>query len=351
MIAWMLDRAGWDPTAVIGGRLRAFDSSIRIGSGRYFVAEADESDRSFLEMTPTLAVVTNLDEEHMENYRGMDDLRKSFIAFANSVAAEGAVVVCVDDARLREDLVHLKGRRVTYALDREDAEIFASEVQSAGFESSCQVWSRRDGEVRPLGGLTLTIPGRHNLQNALAVVAVSEVLGMPFATASEALRSFRGAERRFERRGEERGVLVIDDYGHHPTEVAAVLATAARLGRSRVLVAFQPHRYSRTHHLFEAFGPALSAASAIWLTDIYGAGEDPIPGVTIERLAGAVRQSVSAPVAVVSDLDALAAAIAREARAGDVVVTLGAGSIGVVGDRILSELGRDTTERVTNDAR
>jgi UDP-N-acetylmuramate--alanine ligase len=338
MIAWMLDRAGWDPTAVIGGRLRAFDSSIRIGSGRYFVAEADESDRSFLGMTPTLAVVTNLDEEHMENYRGMDDLRKSFIAFANSVAAEGAVVVCVDDARLREDLVHLKGRRVTYALDREDAEIFASEVQSAGFESSCQVWSRRDGEVRPLGGLTLTIPGRHNLQNALAVVAVSEVLGMPFATASEALRSFRGAERRFERRGEERGVLVIDDYGHHPTEIAAVMAAARATLNRRLVVGFQPHRYSRTAHLLDSFGPSLRDADEIVLSDIYAAGEEPIAGVTVDRLAESIRKGSGRPVHVARTLDEVLSQLLRIAQPGDAVVTLGAGSIGTIPKRLVEAL-------------
>jgi UDP-N-acetylmuramate--alanine ligase len=351
MVAWVLDRAGWDPTAVIGGRLRAFDSSIRVGSGRFFVAEADESDRSFLKMQPTLAVITNLDDEHLESYQGFDDLRRSFLAFADSVPDDGAVVICLDDERLREDLVKVKGRRVTYALDRPDADIFASDVQSHGFEGSCQVWSRMDGTARALGSLSLTIAGRHNLQNALAVVAAAEVLGLSFAEVADALRTFQSAERRFERRGEEQGVLVIDDYGHHPTEIAAVLASAARLGRGRVLVAFQPHRYSRTKLLLERFGPALSAATVIWLTDIYGAGEDPIAGVTIERLATAVRDTVSAPVHVVADLDRLASAIAREARAGDVVVTLGAGSIGVVGDRVLGELRRGPGGSVVTGAR
>jgi UDP-N-acetylmuramate--alanine ligase len=351
MIAWVLERAGWDPTAVIGGRLRAFDSSIRVGAGRWFVAEADESDRSFLKMRPTLAVVTNLDDEHMESYEGFDDLRRSFLAFANGVPADGAVVVCLDDERLRDDFARLNGRRVTYALDRPDADIFATDVRSAGFEGSCRVWSRRGGMARALGALSLTVAGRHNLQNALAAVAAAEVLGVPFATVAEALRTFGGAERRFERRGEERGVLVIDDYGHHPTEVAAVLASAERLGRRRVLVAFQPHRYSRTKLLLDRFGPALSAASVIWLADIYGAGEDPIPGVTIERLAEAVRRTVSAPVHVVVDFERLAPLIAGEARAGDVVVTLGAGSIGVVGDRLLAELRRGAAGPVVSDAR
>jgi UDP-N-acetylmuramate--alanine ligase len=199
--------------------------------------------------------------------------------------------------------------------------------------------------------MSLTIAGRHNLQNALAVVAVGEVIGLPFPAVTDALRSFGGVERRFESRGEERGVLVIDDYGHHPTEVAAVLAAAARLDRPRVLVAFQPHRYSRTSHLLDQFGPALSAASIVWLTDIYGAGEDPIPGVTIERLADAIRGSLAAPVHVIADLDRLASAIAGEAEAGDVVVTLGAGSIGVLGDRILGEIRRRAGGQAVTDAR
>jgi UDP-N-acetylmuramate--alanine ligase len=213
------------------------------------------------------------------------------------------------------------------------------------------VWSRRVGPDRALGSLSLTIAGRHNLQNALAVVAAGEVLGLPFPTVAGALLTFRGAERRFEARGEERGVLVIDDYGHHPTEMAAAVAAAARLGRSRILVAFQPHRYSRTQHLLDRFGPALAAADVIWLTDIYGAGEDPIAGVTVERLADAMRGSVAAPVHVVRDLEYLAPAIAREARAGDVVLTLGAGSIGVIGERILNELDRIPEGRDVPDAR
>ena len=207
------------------------------------------------------------------------------------------------------------------------------------------------GSPRHLGDLRLGVAGRHNLRNALAAVAVGELLGLPFETVARALESFRGAERRFETRGEHAGVLVIDDYGHHPTEIRAVLEAARSLTRARVLVAFQPHRYSRTRQLLEEFGPALSAADAVWLTDIYGAGEDPIPGVTVEALAAAIRRTVRAPVFVISDLAALASAVAAASRANDVVVTLGAGSIGVVGDRILGELELRFPERSADDGR
>ncbi len=357
MIAWVLDRAGVDPTAVIGGRLRAFDSSIRIGAGRYFVAEADESDRSFLSMKPTVAVITNLDDEHLENYRGFADLANAFVAFANSVPGDGAAVACIDDDRLRAALDRVTSRVVSYALDRPDADVFARGVSSKGYEGTCEVWSRLGrpdalaGTPRHLGDLRLGVAGRHNLRNALAAVAVSELLGLPFETVARALESFRGAERRFETRGEHAGVLVIDDYGHHPTEIRAVLEAARTLARTRVLVAFQPHRYSRTRQLLEEFGPALSAADAVWLTDIYGAGEDPIPGVTVEALAAAIRRTVRAPVFVISDLVALASAVAAASRANDVVVTLGAGSIGVVGDRILGELALRLPERSADDGR
>ena len=300
MVAWMLDCAGLDPTAVIGGRLRAFDSSIRVGAGRYFVAEADESDRSFLKMTPTLAVITNLDEEHLENYDGFEDLRRAFIEFASSVPGHGAVIACIDDDRLREAVPQMKGRRLTYALDRAEADVFATDAESRGFGGSCHVWSRldrSDAQPRSLGRLNLRVAGRHNLQNGLAAVAVGELLGIQFEKIADALECFGGAERRFEERGEHAGVLVIDDYGHHPTEIAAVLAAARRLGRGRVLAVFQPHRYSRTKLLLDQFGPSLSAADGIWLTDIYSAGEDPIADVTIDRLAKAIRRSVSAPVA------------------------------------------------------
>ena len=329
MIALVLERAGLDPTAVIGGRLSAFGSNARLGGGELMVAEADESDRSFLKLFPTIAVITNIDHEHLENYGGFDDLQQAFVDFANKVPFYGAVVACVDDANLAGILPRMTRRVKTYGLDSPDADVSASDVALAPFSASATV----KGE----GRLTLQVPGRHNLQNALAVVAVGLELGLTFAQVASGLRDFRGAERRFEVRGEPRGILVVDDYGHHPTEIAAVIAAAKTLNR-RIVVAFQPHRFSRTAALMNAFGPALAGADHVVLTDVYAAGEERIPGVTLEALAAAVRQSLSVPVETAPTLDELVASIVGAARPGDVVITLGAGSIGSIPDRLVEAL-------------
>jgi UDP-N-acetylmuramate--alanine ligase len=328
MIAFVLERAGLDPTAVIGGRLSAFGSNARLGRGAYMVAEADESDRSFLLLSPTVAVMTNVDHEHMESYPTFGDLQQAFADFGNKVPFYGSVVACADDPGLAPVLPRLRRRVLTYGLDAADAGIAGTQVELGAFGGRCVVRRRGRAGDEQLGVLELSVPGRHNLQNALAAVAVGEWIGVRFQQVSGALRQFQGAERRFERHGEHGGVLVVDDYGHHPTEIAAVLAAAhATLGR-RIVVAFQPHRYSRTAQLMAAFGPALRAADEIVLTDIYAAGEPPVAGVTVESLAGAIRESSGRPVHVVSRLDAVVPELLRLLRPGDVVLTLGAGSIG-----------------------
>ena len=329
MIALVLERAGLDPTAVIGGRLSAFGSNARLGGGELMVAEADESDRSFLKLFPTIAVITNIDHEHLENYGGFDDLQQAFVDFANKVPFYGAVIACVDDPNLAAIVPRMTRRVKTYGLDSRDADVTASDVALAPFGASAT--------IKGQGRITLQVPGRHNLQNALAVVAVGQELGVSFEQVASGLRDFRGAERRFEVRGEPRGILVVDDYGHHPTEIAAVIAAAKTLNR-RIVVAFQPHRFTRTVALMNAFGPALAGAAHVVLTDIYAAGEEPIPGATLEALATAVRASVSAPVETAPALDDLVAAVVRAARPGDVVITLGAGSIGTVPDRLVEAL-------------
>ena len=338
MVAVILERAGLDPTAVIGGRLSAFGSNARLGRGDYMVAEADESDRSFLRLTPSIAVITNIDREHMESYGDWANLQQAFADFANKVPFYGAVVVCVDDAPVRELMPKLTRRVITYGID-EPADVGARSVRLEAFGASCAVVQRaRDGSSRVVGTLNLRIPGRHNLLNALGAVAVGLEAGVPFARIAAALAEFRGAERRFQMRGEERGVMVVDDYGHHPTEIAAVIA-AARAGIDRrVVVVFQPHRYSRTSQLMREFATVLNRADEIVLTDIYSAGEPAIPGITIDALAEAVRAAGSTPLRIVRSLDELPAAVAAIARRGDLVITLGAGSIGTVGDRILAEL-------------
>ena len=340
MIAFMLERAGLDPTAVIGGRLSAFGSNARLGGGDLMVAEADESDRSFLKLFPTIAVITNIDHEHLENYGGFDDLQQAFVDFANKVPFYGGVVACADDPNLVAVLPRMTRRVTTYGLDARDVDLTASDVALGPLTAEATV-SRRAGITAPayvtLGRLTLNVPGRHNLQNALAAVAVGMDLGLPFDRIASGLREFRGVERRFEVHGEPNGVLVVDDYGHHPTEIAAVLAAARTLHR-RIVVAFQPHRFSRTAALMDAFGPALSAADHIVLTDIYAASEDPIPGVTIDALAAAIRASARGSVDVVPRLEDVVPAIVRVARPGDVVITLGAGSIGSLPARLVEAL-------------
>ena len=379
MIALVLERAGLDPTAVIGGRLSAFGSNARLGRGELMVAEADESDRSFLKLFPTIAVITNIDHEHLENYGGFDDLQQAFVDFANKVPFYGGVIVCLDDANLAAIVPRMSRRVTTYGLESTMADVTATDVRLGPLSVTASV-KRRDrrsalrpfdplgvapspatgqeaqgrpgpdrraaGASRPadrstahetLGTLTLAVPGRHNLLNALAAVAVGMELGLSFDRVAAGLKDFRGAERRFDVRGEPNGILVVDDYGHHPTEIAAVLAAAQSFNR-RIVVAFQPHRFSRTAALMDAFGPSLATADYVVLTDIYPAGEEPMSGVTLDVLGAAVRSSVNAPVDLVPRVDDVVAALLRVVKPGDVVITLGAGSIGTVADQLVAAL-------------
>jgi UDP-N-acetylmuramate--alanine ligase len=349
MVALALERAGLDPTAVIGGKLSAFGSNARLGRGEYMVVEADESDRSFLRLTPTVAVVTNIDEEHLEAYRDFEDLQQAFLEFANKVPFYGAVIACADDPHVRALVPRMTRRVITYGLGAADADVRGTEVSQADGTWSCRVVpgpGLKDAAglqaqpASPLCTLRLPIPGRHNLQNALAAVAVGLELGIEPAVVADALASFRGADRRFQRLGEADGVLVVDDYGHHPTEIQAVLdAAKASLGR-RLVVAFQPHRYSRTARLMDRFGPALAQADELVLADIYAASEDPMPGVTIDTLAEAIRPSLSGGLHVAPSIDDVVRVVVDLARRGDAVITLGAGSIGTAGPRVLDALRR-----------
>ena len=348
MIALALERGGLDPTAVIGGRLSVFGGNARLGRGDYMVVEADESDRSFLKLTPAIAVITNVDYEHLESYGDFEHLCQAFVDFANKAPFYGAIVACVDNDRLRGLLPRMRRRVITYGLDAPDADVFATDAAIAGFTASCTVWRRvRPGDAaapageQRLGTLRLQVPGRHNLQNALAAVAVAAEVGVGFDRVSAALADFHGAERRFQVHGEAGGVMVVEDYGHHPSEIQAVIETARAGTGRRLLVAFQPHRYSRTEQLLDRFGPALAGADELVLTDIYAAGEDVMPGVTIERLADAIRSAAPGrPMHVVHPVEDVPAAVARLARPGDLVVMLGAGSIGSMAPKVLAALER-----------
>lgn len=354
MIAFVLERAGLDPTAVIGGRFRPFGSSARLGTSEYLVAEADESDRSFLKLLPAMAVITNIDREHLEAYRDFADLQDAFVEFANRVPFYGTVVACADDPTVRTLLPRLTRRVVTYGIDSTDADFRAAEMERVGLGSRVVVRHQpaRREHGRPaleedvtLGTLHLQVPGRHNVLNAMAAVAAACELDVPFARIVAALGEFRGADRRFQICGEVDGVTVVDDYGHHPAEIAAVVQTARAVFDRRVVVVFQPHRYTRTRQLLGEFGPALAGASEIVLTDIYGAGEDPIPGVSVEALAAAIRQSAGVPVHLVKRLEEVVPAVVGVIRPGDVVITLGAGSIGTVGARLVTALEHRAASR------
>ena len=338
MIALVLERAGLDPTAVIGGRLSAFGSNARLGQGEYMVAEADESDRSFLKLSPSVAVMTNIDREHMEAYGSFEDLEQAFVDFANKVPFYGAVVACADDRALARILPRLTRRVITYGIDASDATVGAVDVVLEGFGSTCAVVRRTESSTETLGSLTLAIPGRHSVQNALAAVAVGLELDVPFARIAQALAQFQGAERRFERRGVIGGVTVVDDYGHHPTEIAAVLAAARAVKARRIIVAFQPHRYTRTRDLMAEFVDVLAQPDEVVLTDIYAASEDPIPGITLDALATAVNARRERPVHVVRRVDEMVQVVADIARSGDLVLTLGAGSISGLAPALVAEL-------------
>jgi UDP-N-acetylmuramate--alanine ligase len=329
MIAVMLEAAGLDPTAVIGGRVAAFGSNARLGHGKHFVAEADESDGSFLRLKPSVAVITNIDQEHLEAYRDFDDLQQAFVTFANGVPSSGAVILCVDDAYLRALRPSITRRVVTYGIEA-DADISAGDIRLEGFGSV--------STVKGLGTLELSVPGRHNVLNALAAVAVGRELGLGWSAIASGLKSFQGAERRFQRRGDASGVSVVEDYGHHPTEIAAVIAAAKPMVKGRLIVAFQPHRFSRTQSLMKEFGGAFADADAVFLTDIYAAGEDPIAGVDVGALSDAVRRSFTGSVHVVKPLKDMPAALAQFARPGDLILLLGAGSIGSIAPGVLDEL-------------
>jgi UDP-N-acetylmuramate--alanine ligase len=337
MIALVLEHAGLDPTAVIGGRLSAFGSNARLGSGQYLVAEADESDRSFLMLWPSIVVLTNVDDEHLDSYGTIDALQQAFVDFANKVPFYGTVVACADDPGLQGVLARVRRRVVTYGLDHPQADVSGTGIELGGFGGRCLVQLGGD-RAEALGVLELAVPGRHNLSNALAAVAVGHAVGLDFERTADALKAFRGVERRFQVYGESAGVLVIDDYAHHPTEIAAVLAAAKASLERRLIVAFQPHRYSRSQRLLDDFGPALAAANDIVLTEIYGAGEEAIAGVTLDAMAEAVSRGAGRRVRVACTLDALVDMLLDLARPGDAILTLGAGSIGTVPARLIEAL-------------
>jgi UDP-N-acetylmuramate--alanine ligase len=339
LVAAVLARGGLDPTIVVGGRLQSTGSNARLGHGQFMVAEADESDGSFLRLSPAVAVITNIDREHLDHYGSLEELRQAFIYFANRVPFYGVSILCADDPQVRGILPQVTKRHLLYGT-APDAALRAEDVRLDAQGASFRVIS----EGRETGSVRLALPGLHNVLNALAAVAVGLELEVAFSHIAEALGTFRGVGRRFETRGEVDGVKVVDDYGHHPTEIAATLAAARTLGR-RVLVVFQPHRYTRTALLHREFGACFGDADKVWVLDVYAAGESPVAGVSARTIVESAEALGQGHVVHVGDAGAAVEVVAREARPGDLVLTLGAGDVGKLGDLVLARLRSRQGER------
>ncbi len=324
LVAAVLAAGALDPTVLVGGRFLATGANAVLGSGEYLVAEADESDGTFLRLTPTVAVVTNVDLEHVDYYRDWDALRSAFASFLDRVPFYGACVLCADDAEVRALLPRVDRKVITYGLSA-DAEVRAVPAQAAAPDAGAAATVFAAG--RELGQLELKLRGRHNLVNALAAVAVGMELGVSYDQIAGALADFAGVGRRFEERGEHGGVRVVDDYGHHPTEIGATLEVARATGR-RVMVLFQPHRYTRTARFRLEFADALSAADEVALLPIYPASEEPMSGVESALILQGLRGKGEAKAKLVEDLDEALAWVDARVRAGDLLLTLGAGDVG-----------------------
>lgn len=341
MVATILGHAGFDPTTVVGGVVDTLGSNARLGSSEWFVTEADESDRSFLMLYPTIAVVTNIDKEHMESYKGMEDVVQCFTDFVNKVPFFGAAIICLDDPNVQLIIPNIKRRRVTYGMTAQ-ADISAHDIRyNDAFGSTFSVW--KGDEV--LGDITLPVPGKHNIYNALAATAVALELEIPFPKIAEAFATFKNANRRFQFKGDVTGITVVDDYGHHPTEILATLAAAKNSsGGRRTVVVFQPHRYSRTQELMDEFALAFNNADVLFILDIYAASEKPIEGITAEVLTENIKRYGHKNVTYHGNIDTAAEAVLPHLQEGDLVITLGAGTVTRLSDEIMNKLTEGNVE-------
>ena len=335
MIATVLGYAGIDPTTVVGGVVDTLGSNAKLGASDWFVTEADESDRSFLMLYPTIAVVTNIDKEHMESYKGMEDVVQCFTDFVNKVPFYGAAIICLDDPNVQLIIPQIKRRRVTYGLTAQ-ADVSANDIRYNETFGSTFMVSKRGNQ---LGEIDLPVPGKHNVYNALAATAVALELDVPFETIAEAFKGFKNANRRFQFKGESNGVTVVDDYAHHPTEIVATLSAAKNSsGGKRTVAVFQPHRYSRTKELMDDFVVAFNNADVLYVLDIYAASEQPIEGITAEVLTENIRKFGHKNVNYIGDIDTATEKVIGELRPGDLVMTLGAGSVTRLSDEIFERL-------------
>jgi UDP-N-acetylmuramate--alanine ligase len=335
MVSTVLAYGGLDPTMVIGGKLASIGSNAKIGDGEIIVAEADESDGSFLKLNPCLAVITNIDREHLDYYRDIEEIKAAFLKFANIVPFYGSTILCLDNEHVREILPQIKRKVITYGLTS-PADYQATEMVLAGPLSKFSVSCR--GER--LGEVTLKVPGRFNIANALATIAVARELDMPFDAIRKGLEAFVGVHRRLEIKGKVNGVTVVDDYGHHPTEIRETLAAARQVWKDRIIVVFQPHRYTRTQKLFNEFLTAFPDADYLIVTDIYAASEKPIEGVSAASLCEGIRAHGHQGVIYLSGFDDMTDHLLAIAKPSDVIITQGAGSVWKVGEEFLKRVGK-----------
>jgi UDP-N-acetylmuramate--alanine ligase len=333
LIATVLAAGGLDPTVVIGGRLNSIGSNARLGRGEFLVAEADESDGSFLKLMPTIAVVTNVDPEHLDYYSGIEEIKEAFLSFINKIPFSGLAVLCLDHPNIQNLIPRLKKRFSTYGLTTQ-ADFQAKEIVFEGLSTTFDVLHQR----REVGRLRIQMPGLHNVYNALATVATAFELDIPFRIVQDTLREFSGIQRRFQIKGEKKGVLIVDDYGHHPVEIIATLKAARTGWERRIVAVFQPHRYSRTKALFHDFLTAFYDADILILTDIYPAGEDRIEGVEAKALFEGLREYGHKDVTYLADKREIVEHLLRVVVPGDLVITLGAGDIWQVSEELLDRL-------------
>jgi UDP-N-acetylmuramate--alanine ligase len=338
MVATILGHAGVDPTTIVGGVVDTLGSNARLGQSDWFVTEADESDRSFLMLSPTVALVTNVDREHMDSYKGMEDVMQCFMDFVNKVPFYGAAILCLDDPNVQAIIPHIKRRRVTYGFSAQ-ADVSAHHIQyNDSFGSTFTVW--KGTEV--LGEIYLPVPGKHNVYNALGATAIALELDVPFEKIAGAFQIFKNANRRFQFKGDAKGITVVDDYGHHPTEILATLAAARNgSGGRRTVVIFQPHRYTRTQDLMDDFARSFNNADVLCLLDIYAASEAPIEGITAEILTEKIKQYGHKNVHYIGDIETAAERIVEQLQEGDLVITLGAGSVTRLSEQILGLLKKE----------
>src|SRR5919201_6524215 len=334
MVATVMAAAGLDPTAVVGGKVNVLDSNAKLGNSELMVVEADESDGSFLKLHPSIAVVTNIDPEHLDHYRSMDALRAAFAEFCNRVPFYGLNVLCLDHPNVQALVPAIEKRYVSYG-HSQLADYRVGQIRLDGFSTRFRAWRRGED----LGEFTVRMVGAHNAMNAMAVIAIAEEMDIPLDTVRGALAEFGGVQRRFTVKGEANGITVVDDYGHHPAEVRATLAGARRAFGRRLVVAFQPHRYTRTRDLFQEFATAFNDADVLLVTDIYAASEDPLPGISSAKLVEAVAAHGHRDVTYVAKRADLPEALARRVRSGDIVITLGAGGITNTWPELFARLG------------